>query len=161
MKRWLQHKLLIVPSRNFAAEMKTFTKDEDERGATAESGAWDDEIMAIMISLFCAHEGDWDDSLGQMSIKRELTMESAPWHMSCSACQLLWPAHNNMEKNCPRCGCMVITGKANRDPSAMGNQADAFTDGTISRAEAKDFAVSITEDKGAEEPDYSVPFVCG
>lgn len=161
MKRWLQYKLLLVYSKNFAAEMKTFTKDEDERGATAESGSYDDEIMATQIALYCAHEGDWDDSLGGMSIKRELSMESAPWHMSCSACQLLWPAYNNTEKNCPRCGCMVITGKANRDPGASGNQADAFTDGTISRAEAKDFAVSITEDKGPEEPDYSVPFVCG
>lgn len=161
MKRWLQHKLLIVPSRNFAAELKTFTKDEDERGATAESGSFDDECLSTMIALYCAHEGDWDDSLGQMSIKRELSMESAPWHMSCGACQLLWPAYNNLEKNCPRCGCMVITGKANRDPNASGNQSDAFTDGTISRQEAKDFAVSITEDKGAEEPDYSVPFVCG
>lgn len=117
--------------------------------------------MATQIALYCAHEGDWDDSLGQMSIKRELSMESAPWHMSCGACQLLWPAYNNLEKNCPRCGCMVITGKANRDPNASGNQSDAFTDGTISRQEAKDFAVSITEGKGEEEPDYSVPFVCG
>ncbi len=161
MKRWLQHKLIVSYSRNFAAEIKTFTKDEDERSATAEGGSHDDECIGTMIALYCAHEGDWDDSLGQMNVKRELTMDSAPWHMACSACQLIWPAHNNTDKNCPRCGCMVISGKANRDPSSTGNQADALMDGTISREEAKDFSVSIEVNKGAEEPDYSVPFVCG
>lgn len=161
MKRWLQFKLFIVYSRNFAAEMKTFTKDEDERGATAESGAYDDEIMAAMIALYCAHEGDWDDSLGQMSVRRELSMESSPWHMSCGACNLLWPAHNNTEKQCPRCGCMVISGKPNRDPSASGNQSDAFIDGIIGRHDAQTFAVSTTVEKSDDEPEYSEPWVCG
>lgn len=158
MKRWLQFKLLLVYSRNFASEMKTFTKDEDERGATAESGAFDDEIMAAMIALYCAHEGDWDDSLGQMSVKRELTLDESPWHMSCNSCQLTWPARSNHEdKNCPRCKSMIITGKPNRDQANTAYQGDPFEDGRISRHEAQDYSVDVTQQHNQEEePSYEL-----
>lgn len=157
LKRWLQFKLIVLYSRNLASELKTFTKDDyDERGAGSESGSYDDEAIACMIALYCAHESDWDDSVGQLAIKRELTMEEAPWWMSCAACQLIWPARNSLEKQCPRCGCMVITGRPNRNQAGNDNQGDPFYEGsTIDRHDASEHHVEITRQAvETPEPDY-------
>jgi len=153
-----QH-LIVVYSRNIAEEMKTFIKDDyDERGAGSEKGSNDDHLMAAMIALYCAHEGEWDDSLGQMNFaSRELTMESAPWHMSCAGCQLLWPAHSNRDdQNCPRCGSMMISGTSNRNQGSTGYQANPFEDGQIGRREAQEYHVSTdTTEEEMTEPEYT------
>ena len=158
LKRWLQFKLIILYSRNLANELKTFTKEDyEERGAGAEKGSYDDEAMACQISLYCAHEGDWDDSVGQMAVKRELTMESSPWHMLCKGCEMRWPSHDGQDKQCIRCQCRVIEGQRNRSQVGTENQSNPFEDGKISRYEAQDWAVSIDQrETDKPEPEYDL-----
>ncbi len=156
LKRWLQFKLILLYSRNLAAELKTFTKDDyEERGASSESGSYDDEAIACMIALYCAHEGDWDENMGQIGMKRELTMEEAPWRMRCKACDLEWPSHNGIDRNCPRCKCMVIEGYPNRTRVGDEQQANAFADGEIPRDQAQEWSISL--DKPMQtEPEYEL-----
>jgi hypothetical protein len=46
--------------------------------------------MAAMISLYTAHESDWNDSLGMITAKQELTKEEAAYHLHCSNCGNVW-----------------------------------------------------------------------
>lgn len=160
LKRWLQFKLIVLYSRNLASELKTYTKEDyEERGAGAESGSFDDEATACMISLYCAHEGDWDDSMGQVAVTRPLTMEDSPVHMFCKSCELKWAARNFDEKQCSRCQSRVIEGTANRNQTSVAegeNQTDPFYEGdTIGRFEAQEYNVSL--EKTAEpEPEYEL-----
>jgi phage FluMu protein Com len=113
----LQHKILIVHDINIVEEMKTFTKDEySERGASSESGSYDDVLMATMISLYCAHESDWDDNFGSINPQRTLTLEEATWHLLCQACMLRWPTNSLDAKDtkCPRCGNLNVSAVQNR-----------------------------------------------
>ncbi len=157
LKRWLQYKLILLYSRNLASELKTFTKDDyEERGAGSESGSYDDEAIACMIALYCAHEGDWDEDSGQIGIKRELTLEEAPWRMLCKSCALEWPSHNGIDRNCPRCKSMVLEGRPNRTQLEDAKQSDAFADGEIPRDQAQDWSVATTRsEKMQAEPEYS------
>lgn len=160
LKRWLQFKLIILYSKNLANELKTFTKENyEERGAGAESGSYDDEAMACQIALYCAHEGDWDDSVGQMAVTRPLTWEEAPVHRLCKSCDLKWAARNYEEKQCPRCGSMVIEGTANRSqkPEDEGsNQTDPFFEGqTIGKYDAQEYSVD-TNYHEKPEPEFEL-----
>ena len=158
--RALQQKLIIVRSENLAEEMKTFIKDDYvERGAGSESGSFDDELMSLMIGLYCAHEGDWDDSMDQINFnKRQLTIEESPWIMECFGCKYIWPAHsNNDDKQCPRCKTMMIGGRANTRQISDEKQADPFEDGRISKFEAQEYAVSTSErDEEESMPEYAL-----
>ncbi len=119
MKRWLEYRQLKVRSRNFAEEMKTFKREDNEKGGAAGTlsaarGFFDDELMAGMIALFVAHAGDYDENLGYIAMKAELTMDSAQWHMRCASCQNRWPAETlQSQNNCPNCRSMHISGVKN------------------------------------------------
>ena len=90
-KRWLQQELYFVRSHNLAEEMKNFVKDdEDSYQAGADKDEHDDECIATMISLYCAHESDWNDALGMISVKQELSKDTAQYHLRCTNCGNLW-----------------------------------------------------------------------
>ena len=162
MKRWLQSKLVVIYSRNFSVELKTFTKEEDARGANSESGYYDDELMATMLALYCAHENDWDESVGQMNVQRPLTMEDAPWHYTCSGCGLIWPAKYVNEKSCGRCQCMVISAKQNRSQAGTELQSDGLSGGNTSESEDYMAKMAFRDLSGplqtpdAPEPEYEL-----
>ena len=71
--------------------MKNFVKDEeDDYSAGGDKNEHDDECIGAMISLYCAHESDWNDALGMIASKQELTKEEAQYHLVCQNCANLW-----------------------------------------------------------------------
>lgn len=137
----LGERLIIVRYRKCVEEMKTFVKDFQEGVKTgAVKGSNDDMLMASMIAFYVAHENDWDENLGQLGSKQELTMEAAPWHWECQGCKLEWPAIDATEKQCPRCGCRVIQGRLNRDVTSEDGQSNPFINGSINRYQAQEYA---------------------
>ena len=147
-KRWLQQELYFVRSRNLAEEMKNFVKDdEDDYSAGGDKEEKDDELMAAMISLYTAHESDWNDSLGMITAKQELTKEAAKYHLHCANCGNLWwqntieeatidPTHFKPELDankrvaesgglkCPSCNNRRIEITRNRDGATIPTDAD-------------------------------------
>ena len=119
MYRWLEYKQLIIHSRNLAEEMKTFKRHDSLKGGgrgtySAAKGFSDDELMATAIGLFVAHKGDYDENLGYVVMRAELSLENALWHMQCLACNTRWPANSLQGTgNCPRCRSLQITGTKN------------------------------------------------
>ena len=99
-KRWLQQELFFVRSRNLAEEMKNFVKDEeDSYSAGGDQDEWDDELLACMISLYTAHEGDWNDALGMIAPKAKLAKEDAVYVIKCQNCPNEWWANTVEDKN--------------------------------------------------------------
>jgi hypothetical protein len=117
MRRWLKQKLFEPRSRNFAEEMKFFRKEDTESDkAGAIRKFKDDEVMATQIAEYVAHENDWDENLGMVRVKNELTLQNCTWHMACTACTQQWPSNYiASEKTCPYCGSMHISARQNPD----------------------------------------------
>lgn len=114
--RWLKAELWVVRSENFAEEMKTFQKDEyDDRGGGAESGFFDDELMAGMIALYTAHDLDWSEDQNYMPLKGTIGIQEAgDYEMKCVRCGFKWKTDNpENELVCRRdtCNCRALTGK--------------------------------------------------
>lgn len=118
-RRWMEYKELKIRSRNLVEEMKTFKREDNEKGNgrgtySAAKGFQDDELLAAMISLFVAHAGDYDENLGYVVMRADLSMENAIWHMSCGSCFERWPANSLQDaNNCPRCKSMHVSGVKN------------------------------------------------
>lgn len=171
--KYLKDRILINPSRNFAEEIKTFRKeDADDRSGGAGDGFYDDEAMATFIALYTAHEGDWDEQLGQIRTQGLLNMENAPWIMKCGnlACEYTWAAKSptewpvsnpTMKNRCPKCGSRLVGGT--RNITALNAQAepDALT-GVLNAdyyEEQRQRMLDrwgITAEQVNEQPDYEV-----
>lgn len=94
-KSWLNQEQLHVRSHNLVEEMKNFVKDDwDDVSAGGDGDSHDDELMAGMIALYTAHETDYNDNLGMVVPKAELTMENAPYKIECLNCHKVWPQSN-------------------------------------------------------------------
>lgn len=132
MSTWLKERLMVLRDRATVEEMKTFVKEDDSVSTGAAKNFKDDHLMAQMIALHVAHELDWDDMLGTMNPKKALTLEEAPWIMSCMACTNLWPANSPADfRRCPACANMQISGTQNVSATAYLTQsADKELDGT-------------------------------
>ncbi len=119
MYRWLEYKQVIIHSRNFVEEMKTFKRHENDKGNgrstySASKGFQDDHLMAGMIALFVAHVGDYDENLGYVVMRADLSMDNAEWHMVCGGCQERWPANTlAAASNCPRCRSLHVSATKN------------------------------------------------
>jgi hypothetical protein len=124
-RHWIKSGFYVVRSPNFLEETQTFQKDEDsDKKAEHTKGAHDDEILAFMIALYCAHEWEADDS-GRVSIPSAVSEEKDPprYEMRCQACGCIWGAANpELEYRCPKddCGSIRLVGKPleNPDPRA-------------------------------------------
>jgi Zn finger protein HypA/HybF involved in hydrogenase expression len=98
-KSWLQQELFHVRSANLAEEMKNFTKDsEEDIYASGDQDEFDDELMAVMISLYTAHEADYSDSLGIIVPKEEISLENAKFRINCLNCRHSWPQNTVEDK---------------------------------------------------------------
>jgi ssDNA-binding Zn-finger/Zn-ribbon topoisomerase 1 len=98
-KSWLNQECFLVRSANLAEEMKNFTKDDEEDNyASGDRGEFDDELMACMIALYCAHETDYNDQLGLIIPKSDLTKENAQYIIQCLNCKHSWPSNTIEDK---------------------------------------------------------------
>lgn len=179
-KRWLQQELYYVRSHNLAEEMKNFVKDEeDDYSAGGDKEEHDDECIATMISLYTAHEGDWNDALGMISAKQELTKEEAAYHLHCANCNNLW-WQNSIEETsvdptqftpslgvnrevtasgglrCPACGGRRIEITRNHD--GAGTLMDTVDSDALCREAASEFwSPEQAWDSKQLDYDYGLP----
>jgi hypothetical protein len=90
---WLDYEMILVRSRNAIEEMKNFVKDDiDDIYGGADREEHDDELMSLMIALFCAVEGAYDERLGMATPREMLTMENARYRIECLNCHHRWPS---------------------------------------------------------------------
>ena len=113
-RKWIKAGFFIVRSPNFQEETQTFQKEEDDsKSASHTKGAHDDELIAVMIALYCAHEWQADDS-GRVSPPLSVAEVEPPrYEMTCKKCGCVWGAVNpEAEYRCPRddCGSIFLTG---------------------------------------------------
>jgi hypothetical protein len=109
-KHWLQNRVWIIRSKNFKAETTTYQKEDyGSRSMGAAEGFFDDEVLAGMISLYCAHEMDCDES-GRVPVPGHVKQEEpATWQMTCKKCKQSWGSSNpEGEYRCPYEGCESI-----------------------------------------------------
>jgi hypothetical protein len=91
-RAWLNHEAYQIRSRIVCEQMKSFVKDDfDDVYAGADSEEHDDDLIATMISLFCAVEGNYSEALGLAVPKHDLTMGNAQYHVTCLSCHHTWP----------------------------------------------------------------------
>ena len=132
-RRFLEFKMFWVRSSITAEEMKNFVKDDfDDRMVGHDEGTNDDELMATMIALWCAYEGEYDETRGYIPLFKEATEESAAFKYSCNACAHVWfgnkePDVSGMEMGgairCERCNSIRCTVTRN-GPQLGTNLAD-------------------------------------
>ena len=115
MDRWLKDEIYIVRDNRFLEEIKVFTKEDTimtDTGAAA--GFNDDILMAAMIALYTAHQGDYEDNNGIIPTKVERTAENCDYAMSCDRCSERWGADDPREINrCPFCQSMFVRASRN------------------------------------------------
>ena len=119
-RKWIKAGAYIVRSPNFVDETQTFQKEEDDdKKASHSRGAHDDELISCLISLYCAHEGEADDS-GRISVPTEVAQaEPARYKMTCKKCGCTWGSANpEAEFRCPKddCGSIFLTGEPLENP---------------------------------------------
>lgn len=132
-RRFLEYKLFFVRSAITAEEMKNFIKDDfDDRMVGGDEGTNDDELFATMIALWCAYEGEYDETRGYIPLFKEATEDSAAFKYSCNACAHVWfgnkePDVSGMEMGgairCERCNSIRCTVTRN-GPQLGTNLAD-------------------------------------
>ena len=151
MKRWLRLHLFEPRSRNFAEEMKFFRKEDSESDkAGALRKFKDDECIAVMVCLYVSHSDDWDENLGMIRVKQEMTLENATWHMGCTACGFGWPSNDiSAEKHCGQCGSMHITARQNPEYEKPPDEPaeDDFL---------QELNRMLKDSTGPNEPDYNL-----
>jgi len=135
--RWLGAKAVIVRSPNLAGEIKSFQRDpEVQDKMEAQSGAKDDELMAFMIALHCAHEVEFDDRLGYIPLSEVVTADSAAYLMKCNSCKEKMPCNNpNDFRRCPKCGSIRLEFDANQTIMIKETSVDDFLSLEIPAAE--------------------------
>jgi hypothetical protein len=130
MKTFLQQHLLYCYSEDFASELVTFTKeDDDSRTGGAEGESHDDVAIAVMIALYCAHETDWDENAGMVALRRPLTPDEAKWKITCQRCGFIWGSAYPPDgaiavsmggaiddrSQCQRCKCRLLSATMNEE----------------------------------------------
>lgn len=113
--RWLKSHLWIIRSYNFAYEMKRFQKDDyDDQRASAERNFNDDELIAGMIALFCAHDMDYNEDMNFIPVhSRQDGVKIADWDNLCERCKTRWDSDGAPGVSCPHCRCMMIQSHRN------------------------------------------------
>jgi hypothetical protein len=119
-RRWLQSQLFYARSRNLVEEMKNFVKDEEDATmAGGDNKENDDEVLATMIALFTAHEGDWNDALGYIPTRSAVADADTDWEMTCRGCGAKWPAVTPGDyQRCKECGSRMLEGARKVDANA-------------------------------------------
>jgi len=124
MDRWLKDGVYIVNDRRLLEEIKVFTRVDDIGKSTgASTGFHDDIIMASMIALYTAHQGDYEDNNGIQPTKVEKTPDNCDYRMSCDRCLEVWGADDPKEiQRCPYCHSIFV--RANRNQHVVQVQKE-------------------------------------
>jgi hypothetical protein len=127
-RRWLQSHLFFVRSRNLIEEMKNFVKDEEDATmAGGDNQMPDDEVMATMIALFTAHEGDWNDALGYIPTRTSVADAATDYEMKCRGCQHTWAAVTPGDYDrCLQCGSRMLEASRKIDPTVPQPQNPGY-----------------------------------
>jgi DNA-directed RNA polymerase subunit RPC12/RpoP len=127
MVRRLRAGLFYPRSDNFVEEMKRFQKsDEDsDKKAEAEAGSKDDELIGTMIASYCAHETDYDPTLGYNIIRgtRDETAQRI-YHMTCLRCGYEFDDDelpNGRNIRCEQCSSILLKARKNGENVATGS----------------------------------------
>jgi len=117
---WLLSHTWVIRSANFAEEMTTYRKEEaDSRTFGAEETFHDDELLAGLISLYCAHEMDCDEG-GRVRVPGVVEVQKpARYRCYCQTCRYgetvdsegKWPwvcDNPEREYRCPQCGSIQL-----------------------------------------------------
>ena len=156
MRTWLLQQRLVLRSANLVEEIPNFTKeDEDSTIARGDQGEHDDELIAAMIALYCAHEDDYSESMGSAIPRDKLTIENAVYRITCNGCGHVWPVDEVMSNRisymqCEVCQCRAVS--IMRNPLALPPSADAVVD-EISNGWTPE---SEWAEYGKGMPDYSI-----
>lgn len=111
--RWLKEGIFIGKDPRFLDEIKVFTSIDGFKTG-AQGGFNDDIVMAAMICLFTAHEGDYEDNYGIVPNKIEKTPDTCDYKMSCTKCGKVWGADApGSIRNCPFCESMFVRAERN------------------------------------------------
>ena len=111
--RWLKEGIFIAKDPRFLDEVKVFTSVDGFKSG-AQGGFNDDIVMAAMICLFTAHEGDYEDNYGIVPNKIEKTPDTCDYKMSCTSCKKVWGADApGTIRNCPFCQSMLVRADRN------------------------------------------------
>ena len=79
--------MFYVRSSITAEEMKNFVKDDyDDRMAGADSDSHDDEVISVMIALWCAYEGMYDETRGYIPLSKQSQPEECAYLVQCVQC---------------------------------------------------------------------------
>ncbi len=119
MYRWLEAHQIVIHSRNFVEEMKTFKRMDNEKGNGrstygASKGFQDDELLAGMIALFVCHAHDYDENLGYVAMKADVTYDNSMWQARCGSCNERWGVQSTSELACcPKCRSLHISAQKN------------------------------------------------
>jgi hypothetical protein len=113
-RKWIKAGWFIVRSPNFVEESQTFQKDdEDDKKAEHAKGCHDDELLSVLIALYCAHEWAADDS-GRINPPLAISEVEPPrYKMICKKCGCEWgAARPDTEYRCPKedCGSIFLVG---------------------------------------------------
>lgn len=123
-RRFLEYEMFFVRSRITAEEMKNFVKDDyDDRTAGADSDSHDDELIATMIALWCAYEGEYDETRGFIPLNREPNQENSEYKFECQVCNHVFfgdrskiPEEGDFKNQmkCPKCNSIRVQLSVNR-----------------------------------------------
>ena len=153
--RWLKESIFYARDKRLLEQVKVFTKDEDSLRTGAQRGFKDDILMAAMIALYTAHQGDYEDNYGIIPTKIEKDASLCLYKMTCSRCYKDWGADNpSIIRKCPFCSSMILKSDRNinleiaksQDPRRDLRDYDQEPDGYLSSYEEGDPYI----------PDYSV-----
>lgn len=118
MERWLSEELLIIRDFELVNEIKVFVKQEESKKTEAakQRGAeyHDDYLMAMMITVYTAHQMDFDENGGMKPFKIDPTPENQPYIVSCNSCGLrVGVSDPNQYRKCAKCHSMHMVAQRN------------------------------------------------
>jgi hypothetical protein len=128
LRRWLQQEQAIIRSANAIQELKNFSKEDDEStNPSGDQDEFDDELISLMIGLYCAHEDDYSEAMGSCVPRDKLTIENSVYRITCNACGHMWPSDEVMSNRisylqCERCQSRAVS--ITRNPIAIPPSAD-------------------------------------
>ena len=89
----------------------------NQRVAGASSDTHDDELIATMVALWCAYEGEYDDTRGFIPINREPNEKNSEFKFFCQTCGNVWHGDRGLipeegdfsiQLRCPKPTCRSI-----------------------------------------------------
>lgn len=135
----IESKLVHIRSHNTVEEMKTFRKENGRATVEATGGDKDDEIMATMIAIVCAHELDSEPgNFSRLSVPLSAQNVVAPkkFELNCLRCGKFFEGDHlpdGMDIKCVSCGSIMLKAKRNGINSNITAQDAVFSGKTLKK----------------------------